>query len=436
MKAKRFHHLIVAVFVSILLSVASIVSLTALSLNGQAKTPETTPLEIYSQWVSGVEGDGLNALIGIYTSTYTDTNVTVFSDYEELANRIISGNPPDSFTFHCGAELIYTWVNPGNYIMPVTQLWTDQGWMDKFPQGLIDMLTYRGELYCVPLNIHRSNVLWYNKHIFADNGLTPPTTFAEFFAVAEALETAGKIPLAWGDIDTWTDVHLMETVLLGSMGPEKYRGLWYGATSFNGPEVRDALATFNHMMDYVNADHTNLTWDQAAQLVGMGEAGMTIMGDWAEYYLESMGLTPDIDFGWIPVPGSAGSFMVVTDTFIMPNGAPHLQNATNWLKMIGSVEGQDTWSPYKGSIPARLDANPDLYGVYQQSEMIDYATNELTPSLMHGVAAPPSFVGATDGILQDFLVNENIESTANAWKIAACKAGFGGCPVFLPIMVK
>jgi glucose/mannose transport system substrate-binding protein len=128
--------------------------------------------------------------------------------------------------------------------------------------------------------------------------------------------------------------------------------------------------------------------------------------------------------------------MVVTDTFVMPNNPPHLQNATNWLKVIGSVEGQDTWSPYKGSIPARLDINPNLYGIYQKSAISDYATNELTPSEVHGVAAPPSFVGATETIVQDFIANGNIENTANAWQIAACKSGFGGCPVYLPLLRK
>jgi glucose/mannose transport system substrate-binding protein len=228
----------------------------------------------------------------------------------------------------------------------------------------------------------------------------------------------------------------METVLLGSMGPQKYRGLWNGTTSFNGSEVKDALATFDHMMDYVNPDHSALEWEQAMELVGNGQAGMTIMGDWAEYYLEGMGLTPNIDYGWIPVPGSAGSFMAINDSFIMPKYAPDSQNARDWLKTVASVEGQDTWSPYKGSIPARLDANPALYGIYQQSAMVDYAVDELTPSLMHGVAAPPSFVGATESILQDFMANGNIEKTADAWQQAACEAGFGRCLVLLPLSVK
>jgi glucose/mannose transport system substrate-binding protein len=436
MIAKRLRDIFVASFGGVLLSAILIFSLATLSADGQAKASDGTTLEIFSQWTSGRDLDGLNALIGVYTSTYTNTSVTVSSDYAELTNRIISGNPPDGFQIHGGDELFYTWIKPGDYITPVTQLWVDQGWMNKFPQKLIDMLTYQGELYCVPLNIHRGNVIWYNKHVFSDTGLTPPTTFAEFFSVAESLKTAGKIPLALGDNGTWTDIHLMETVLLGSMGPQKYRGLWNGTTPFNGPEVKDALETFYHMMDYVNTDHSALSWDQAVQLVGNGQAGMTIMGDWAEGNLEAMGLTPNVDFGWIPVPGSTGSFMVINDSFAMPRNVPHPEEATNWLKTVGSVEGQDAVSLFKGSIPARLDVNSSKYGVYQQSAIAEYATDELTPSLMGGMAAPTSFVSATDRILQDFIADGNIESAASAWQQAACEAGFGRCLVFLPLIMK
>jgi glucose/mannose transport system substrate-binding protein len=436
MKTERLLHLLIAILGGILLSATLIFSLSALSLNGQAKKSENTELEIYSYWISGGEADGLSALIDVYTSTYSNTIVTVNSDYDELSNRITSGKPPDDFQYHCGSELFYNWIEPGDYITPVTQLWADQAWMNKVPQDFLDMITFKGELYCVPLNIHRGNVLWYNKHVFTDNGLTPPTTFTEFFTVAQALETAGKIPLALGDQGTWSDVHLMETVLLGSMGPDKYRGLWNGTTSFNGPEVKDALETFDNMMDYVNTNHSTLQWGGAVQLVGNGQAGMTIMGDWAEGYLEDMGLIPNVDFGWIPVPGSAGSFMIVNDSFVMPRNVPHPGEATNWLKIVGSVEGQDVFNPFKGSIPARLDANPTLYGIYQQLAMTDYATDELTPSLIHGVAAPPSFIGATNSILQDFIANGNIETTSNAWQKAACEAGFGKCLISLPLVLK
>lgn len=63
-----------------------------------------------------------------------------------------------------------------------------------------------------------------------------------------------------------------------------------------------ALESFARMLDYVNADHAALSWDQAAQLVADGDAAMTIMGDWANGYFTSIDLKPNVDYGYAPSP--------------------------------------------------------------------------------------------------------------------------------------
>jgi glucose/mannose transport system substrate-binding protein len=270
---------------------------------------------------------------------------------------------------------------------PVTFIFEVNGWLDKYPEGVIEVLSYDGEIWSVPVNIHRSNVLWYNKQVFADNGLEAPTTFEEFFAAAEVLDAAGVTPLALGDNGIWTATHLFESVLLGAMGPEAYRGLWTGETDWNGEEVTNALETFAAMMAYVNEDHASLSWDQAAQLVADGDAAMTIMGDWAQGYFTSIDLEADVDYGWAPSPDTAGTFIMLSDSFGLPQGAPNRDNAVAWLTVCGSQEGQDAFNPLKGSIPARTDGDRALYDVYLQSAMDDFASNEIAPSLAHGAAA-------------------------------------------------
>ena len=115
---------------------------------------------------------------------------------------------------------------------------TTAGWTD-FPKGLIDIISYKGEIYSVPVNIHRSNVLWYNKTIFAAAHLQPPWSLDELLRSASALARKGITPLALGDNGIWASVHLLESVLLGTMGPDRYRGLWTGghAVGRRGGEV-------------------------------------------------------------------------------------------------------------------------------------------------------------------------------------------------------
>jgi len=49
---------------------------------------------------------------------------------------------------------------------------------------------------------------------------------------------------------------------------------------------------------------------------------MTIVGDFAKGYFLSKGMTPDVDFGQIPSPDTAGTFIGLVDAFGLPKGAP------------------------------------------------------------------------------------------------------------------
>ena len=85
------------------------------------------------------------------------------------------------------------------------------------PETLIPLISDNGNIYSVPVNIHRANVLWYNPKVLEDNGVEVPATLDEFFAAMDTLKAAGiETPLAMGE--QWTAMHLFETVLLGSLG--------------------------------------------------------------------------------------------------------------------------------------------------------------------------------------------------------------------------
>ncbi len=383
-------------------------------------------LEIFSWWTAGGEAEGLEAMFDIYKSKYPDVeiiNATVAGGAGAnakavLATRMQGGNPPDSFQVHAGHELIDTWVVAGK-MEPITFIFKDNGWMDVYPKGVIDIISYKGEIYSVPVNIHRSNVLWYNKRIFQESGLNPPKTLDEFFQVAEKLANMGITPLALGDKNTWTSTHLLESVLLATLGPEGYKGLWDGSTPWDGSAVRKALDNFVRMLKYVNTDHAALTWDAATQYVIDGKSAMNIMGDWAEGYFKAKGLTPGKEFGWLPSPGTQGSFMMLSDSFGLPKGAPHRENAIRWLTVCGSREGQDAFNPIKGSIPSRIDGDKSLYDEYLQSAMKDFSKNAIVPSVAHGAAASEGWLTKINDIMTVFVSERNIDKAVEQFSKAA-----------------
>lgn len=378
-------------------------------------------VEIFSWWTDGGEADGLHALFQVYRKRYREVEIVnaavaggaLTNAMALLTARMLGGNPPDSFQAHGGEELTSTWVTSG-HVEPLTSLYEREGWAAVLPKSLLNIVSYKGDQYAVPVSVHRGNVLWYNKKLFDEHKLPPPNTWDEFFKVASALRTRGITPLALGDENKWEAAHLFEDVLLGALGPIGYRGLWTGKTSWTGDNVKRALQTFGRVLDYVNADHATGTWDSAAQLVVDGKAAMTVMGDWASGYFSNKGWVPGSDFGYVPAFGTAGAFVVISAAFSLPKRAPHREAALNWLRVAGSKEGQEALNPLKGSFCARIDCDLTKFDGYWQSAAKDYAKNVLVPSEVHGSAAPPGFTVAFNDIIHQFVADKDVAATQSA----------------------
>lgn len=312
---------------------------------------------------------------------------------------------------HAGLEVEK--YEPTTYLEPIDSMFD----ASVFPADLLKMLEYEGHYWSMPVNIHRSNVLWYNKTVFTENGLTPPTTMEEFFTVCEALKAKGIIPIAMGTKDGWEAGHVFEGMLAGSLGAEGYRGLWTGATSWSDPKVTEALENFKKMMTYVNEDHAALTWDGAGEYIIQNKAAMMIMGDWAAGWFASKSYS---DFGWAATPGSNGIFVALSDSFALPKGAPDPEAAKQWLEVAGSKAGQEAFNPKKGSICARTDCDPEAFKVvpetypYLTSAMEDWKSNAIVPSVVHGAAAYESWATDYKDTMTLFVSGGDVAATQTA----------------------
>jgi glucose/mannose transport system substrate-binding protein len=389
---------------------------------------EESKLEIFSWWTAGGEAEGLNAMFEVYSGMYPDVeiiNATVAGGAGTnakavLATRLQGGDPPDSFQVHAGLEILK--YEPNTYLQPIDDLFDPA----VFPQDLLDLLEYDGHYWSMPVNIHRSNVLWYNPGIFDANDLDVPTTMEEFFAVSETLQEAGVIPVAMGTKEGWEAAHVFEGFLAASFGADDYRGLWTGDVSWEDERVTQALEDFQTMMQYVNEDHPALTWDAAGEYIIADQAAMMIMGDWAAGWFASKGYG---EFGWAPTPGTGGIFVALSDSFALPQNAPNEENAIAWLKVCGSKEGQEAFNPKKGSICARTDCEnaafevvPETYD-YLTSAAEDWTNDAIVPSIVHGAATIESWATDYKDVLTLFVTSGDVEGTQSSLAQLCVDAG-------------
>jgi outer membrane protein OmpA-like peptidoglycan-associated protein len=246
-------------------------------------------------------------------------------------------------------------------------------------------------------------------------------TFDEFFAACDKLKASGISALGVGDSGIWASAQLFENTLLGVVGPQGWADLFSGKMRWDDPQVKQAMGYFAKMQDYLNPDHTTLSWDQAVQELMEGKVAFNSMGDWADGEFIKAGLKEKEDFGWVNHPGTDGSFIIVADGFTLAKGAPHKDATVAWLKSIGSREAQEAFSPLKGSIPARTDVDKSKFDEYHQWSMAEFAKDKLLPSCVHGEAAPAAFQEALNAALKTFMSDRNPENFAGALVQAAGK---------------
>ncbi len=388
----------------------------------QQQPTKKEELIIYHWWTAGGEKQAIDEVFKIYREKYGIDIVEnpVAGGAGAVMKAVIwgllaAGTPPDTFQVHAGGEL-KEYVDAG-YLEPVDEVWDELGLKDVVPETLQAMCKFNGHYYAVPINVHRSNVLWYNPKIFDELKIIDKFGDPREWNLTTLLEVARYIkqnkpdvaPIALATRNKWPLTHLFEVLLVLHGGPETYVKFWTGKFNYNDPNdpvwkaVKDVLEVIGTMAKegLFNSNHPELTWDQAAALVAQGKAAMYIHGDWvAGYYIAN-----NYKYGedWAAAPFPKNVFILLSDSFNMPKNAPHPDAAKKWLLVVGSKEAQEKFNLIKGSIPARTDVSPSYPDPYRPETAEDFKKSTLVPSAVHGGVSKEAFVTEMHNILTNMI---------------------------------
>ena len=235
--------------------------------------------------------------------------------------------------------------------------------------------------------------------------------------LAQAHLALGEIAHTVGQLQVGP--HLLESVILASLGPDRYRDLWDGKVKWNDPKVREALSNYARMMEYTNRDHAALANMDAAGYVAEGKAAMNVMGDWAAGYYYSQNFKQGEDWDWAPSPGTDGVFIMLSDSFGLPKNAPNRENVIKWLELCASKEGQDAFNPIKGSIPARIDGDRSKYDRYLNAAMDDFASDAIVASVAHGAAISEPWLTRVNDNMAAITTDLDVDKATREFQAAA-----------------
>ncbi|MBN9643982.1 ABC transporter substrate-binding protein [Corynebacterium mendelii] len=394
---------VLAVCAAAALSVSALTACSGSDDQGSGSTDSgsgsANQVNVVTWWSAGSEKKGLEALVEVFNEQHPDT---------EFVNEAISGgsgdqakqklqtdlaakNPPDTYQAHAGAELSSDIA--AGYLEDVSGLYDEFKLREAFPDSLIERLTVDGKIYSVPSNVHRANVVWANVKVLEEAGLDPSTPADSIDAWIEDMQKikdSGKQPITVGS--TWTQLQLLETILIADLGADDYNKLMAGDLSWDDAAVTTAFKHFDTIMNMTDKGLWSQDWEPAmAGVVSEDSVAYNVMGDWAVAAFDSSSKKAGEDYVYFPVPGTAGVFDFLADSFTKPVGAKHPEGTNDWLNTISSKEGQIAFNKVKGSIPARsdlTDAEIAEFPEYQQSAMKDFGTDTIVSSIAHGAALP------------------------------------------------
>ncbi len=205
-----------------------------------------------------------------------------------------------------------------------------------------------GKVFAVPFAAV-SQPIYYNKKIFADNGITElPKTWEDFITMCQKLKDNGVTVFANGIASNWD---ILECVFLGMIpnyitaeGRVAYEK---GEKKFNDPEFVEILEDFAQLVPFLPEGFESIDNDNANIFFGMGNSAMLIDGSWSCGPLNS---DYEIDWGTMSFPapeGKAPGVCFHPDMGIAGNNATkHPEEVKAFLAWIATPEGAQITADY------------------------------------------------------------------------------------------
>jgi glucose/mannose transport system substrate-binding protein len=365
-------------------------------------------LDVYYVHTDKIEGQALDTVVEILRQRDPDIHLVeqqlgVEDGWASLSERFKTHTPPDSFHTLLGDDTA-TWVGEET-LASLDDISAAEGWPNVFPKEVLASARTNGSLYTVPLEIQRNNTLFFNKKVLSEKGLSPPASIADVLDVARVLAGPGKYPMAMTSNGWAVASMLFDSLFLAEAGPDVYRAYLTGQLVPDAPEMRAALADLAELADYANPEVTALTWDFAVDGFCRGEAAMLMMPDFVKSQLASSGCLDESRIGYAPLePVGTPTFVFFGLGYSLVKEAKHPANGQEFLRTVGSREGQEAFNLIERGIPARLDARVSGLDFVTAAGAADYRAQQETLLPGYDDLTPQAFQQPVRAGLGDFLV--------------------------------
>lgn len=288
-----------------------------------------------------------------------------------VKSDILIGNAPDIID-NDASELIAALLTDQEVLLePLNDVYARSAYGEDTPikdnmNGAYMLYTEAGNDYVMPF-IYITSGFFYNKTMFAELGLKTPTTWDEFLAVSDSIETSGVPALAADGNISFYNCYYFQALCQRILGSGKFleAALDKTGASWNDPGFLQAAKMLSEISaagkNYFQDGYAGSAYPAAQSDWAMGGAGMIYCGTWIP--LETASLTEDdFEFGFFPFPTVEGGAGELNDieaqlmSFSVPRDAKNKDAAKDFIAFCSSKAAADRLVELSDNMAARTDA--------------------------------------------------------------------------------
>jgi raffinose/stachyose/melibiose transport system substrate-binding protein len=313
-----------------------------------------------------------------------------------IKTRLATGEMTDVFNYNSGS--LFQAMNPTQNLVDLS----NEPWQADVLDSFKSVVTATdGKIYGGPLGAAMGGGILYNKPIYAELGLTPPKSWAEFMANNEKIKAAGKTAVIQSFGATWTSQLFILGDFFNVLAADPNFAVDYTANKAKYATTPAAMKGFERQEEvlkagFLNDDYQAATFEEGVVKVATGEGAHYPMLTFAVSTIQQLSPENVANVGFFAIPGDDAAKNGLT--VWMPNGmyipktteGAQLNAAKKFVAYVESIKGCDDQTaavgatgPYliKGcTLPA--DVPPvvsDLLPYFQQDGMTAPALEFLSP---------------------------------------------------------
>lgn len=287
-------------------------------------------------------------------------NTVAHTTFQENINNYLQGSPDDAFGWFAGYRARF--FASKNLVGDLSDVYNG---IQGIPEGLKKACsTEDGKQIVIPATYYPWVVL-YRKSVWQENGYTVPKTIDEFKALGDKMKGKGLAPLAFADKDGWEAMGTFDILNLRVNGYDYHINLMAGKEDWTSDKVAKVFDLWKGLLPYHQADALGRSWQEAAQALQKGQAGMYYLGTFAAQQFAKGAEQDDVDFFVFPEVDSTigtGAIEAPTDGYMMSRRPKNEAGAKKWLGYLGTADAQNIL----------VQADPSVIATSQGADVTKY----------------------------------------------------------------